>query len=337
MIRKVLAATINYDHFQTGMMHALEGIFGEEQVEHFDYLENERMGGSHTEINENFLQACEDVRPDWIWLHLQDTNIITAQTLRLARTILPECVITHWTGDCRPTVSDYLASLCEATHLTFVSSIGQLPMFQAAGAKDPHYLQIGVDWDEDVLGLHGGNAWVPPFEVPDVVFCGNYYGDRFPGTKDREDAIQLLMENGINVGVIGGTWPEWAPSLGQCHVKDQAQVYRRCKIALAVNNFNDIERYYSDRLLIAMANCATVAYGFPGYADEFRDWRAALWYNRGDMSELLVHVRTLLDDDKRRAEVKERGRREVLSNHTWFNRFLDILPLVEKEQARLCG
>jgi len=332
MIRSVLMSTINSDHPQTGMLHAFAGVFGAGHVHDFDYLQRQREGADHARVNVEFYERARELQPDWIWLQLQDTNVLTPDTLLRVREACPRTVVTHWTGDCRPVVSPYLSSICRATHVTFVSSVGQLPLFREAGAHEAYYLQIGVDWHEDVIG---DPAWEPPFRVPDVVFCGNYYGDHFPGTVERAGTIRALVDAGIDVGIVGGGWPAVYPVIGQCHVKQQAHVYRRARVGVNVNHFNDIERYYSDRQIISMANVATACWGVPDLEREFEDGlECAMFRDFGAAAEA---VRRLLDDDDARAAMRNSGRAAVLRGHTWFHRITDALAVVEARKAALLG
>ncbi len=330
MIRKVLTATINYDHPQCGMLRAFRGLFPE--VTDFDYFyRHVRAGESTKSINEAFVAACVKAQPDWIWLQLQDTNVIGAAAILEVREALPKCVVSHWTGDCRPSVSPYLASICQSTHLTLVSSVGQLQMFRNAGAPQAEYLQIGVDWEEDLLGIPD---WAPGFPVPDVVFCGNHYGDKFPGTVDRLVAIEALKAAGVNVGVVGNGWPAGIKVVGSCHVKQQVHVYRRAKVVLAINHFNGIERYYSDRQLISMGSgTPVVCFAVPGLEAEFKDGVECLFYRT--TNELVMDTIGLLSSDKMRRDVGRAGRAAIWRSHTWPSRILSVVPLVEEVQAGL--
>jgi hypothetical protein len=138
------------------------------------------------------------------------------------------------------------------------------------------YCQVAADWDEDI---DGNPPWTPPFRVPDVVFCGNYYGGAFPDTGKRLEAVKAVQNAGLDVGVVGGGWPSGTPVSGRCGVKQQHHVYKRAKVALSVNHFNDITRYYSDRIFSAMAaGCATVAHHVPGIEKDFEDGRHLVVY-----------------------------------------------------------
>lgn len=327
MIRKVFVSNINYDHPQTGMNKAFEGFFGKENVTHYDYFQRARDTNYGMElVNDEFLQAAVNSKPDWMWLQLQNTAIISAKTIQKVRDALPKCVITHWMGDCRHEVDDYLASICKVTDVTFTSSIGYLGLYLAAGATIAKYLQIGLDWDEDVLGLP---AWDPPYPVPDVVFIGNHYGDRFPATSQREAAARALFEAGINVGVVGDGWgKKGVPIVGNCTVKQQHHVWKRAKVGISVNHYQNIEGYYSDRHLIAMASgTPLVCQYIPKLEEHFKNNEELAWFNNTD--ELRNIVKNLLENPSRRAEIGAAGRRKVIKDHTWFNRIQEVYCLIE--------
>lgn len=322
---KALLATINYDHPQVGQHDAFCKVFGADSVRECDYL---AIGRARGDPNGALLAAAREHQPDWLWLQLQDTGTITPATLGAINEAVPHCVITHWTGDCRPQVSGYLSSICRATHATLCSSVGQIPMFEAAGAKHVQYVQIGLDWDEDIAAP----TRLPPFPIPDAVFCGGHYGSVFPGTTLRAGVIRALMDAGIGVGVVGPGWPRGFPSIGTCPVKQQIHVWRAAKVCINVNHFNDIERYYSDRQLIAMASGKPVACAYvPGLEHEFEDRKHCMWFRTPEQA--VEVVRELLADDDLRQQIGTAGRAEVVANHTWEKRIGDLLPFVESLRA----
>jgi glycosyltransferase involved in cell wall biosynthesis len=311
------------------MTRAFSSLFHE--VREVDYLGLQRQGRSVPDINRGLIETARDFRPDWIWLQVQETGVLQPEALLEIRRLLPACVVTHWTGDCRVVVSPYLSSICKSTHVTFNSSVGQAPLFLRAGAPEVQYCQIGVDWEEDVLGLP---VWTPPFRVPDVVLCGNYYGKVFPGTRDREEAVRRLEREGVDVGIVGSGWPRGFPVAGQCGVKQQYHVWSRAKVGLNVNHFNTIERYYSDRQLISMASGTPVVCKYvPGLEKEFVQGRDCLWYD--DPADLVLHVLSLLKSEERRRSIGAQGRETVMRSHTWWNRILGLLPVVERLSDQL--
>lgn len=332
-IRRVFMATINADHPQAGMIHAFEGIFGKENVRHFDYLELARRTNWGIEhVNEEFIRATVDWKPDWIWMQLQNSNVISPDSIELLRERLPHCVFTHWSGDVRDKVLSYFAGICRATHLTLAANVGHLKKYEEAGAKETMYVAHGLDWHEDVMKLP---AWEPPWKVPDIVYCGNHYGDRVMGTEAREKAVRSLFEAKLPIGVVGSGWESTGlPILGSCHVKQQVHIYRKAKVALSVNHFPDLSGYHGDRTITALASgTAVIQRNFPLLEREFVEGEHLLVFR--NEAELVEKAKQLLEDDKLRAALGAAGRREVLLHHTWFSRIFQVLPRVEEIQGSL--
>lgn len=334
MIQRVLMTTINASHPQRGMLHAFGSLF---DVRHFDYLEMQRRGADPRKVSDEFfdyakrLVHLEGWVPDLVFMQLQNTNIIQADAIEELKRMLPRCVLAHWMGDLRPEVSDYLSSICKVTHLSYIAAAGQQNLFMQAGAREVHYLNIGLDWHEDVMA---NRNYVPPFRVPDVVMCGNYYGAIFPGTPQREGAIRALMAEGIDVGVVGNGWPADCNRIGECHVKEQMGVWTRAKVCLSISNFNEIPRYWSDRLLIALCSgTPVVTYYVPEMEFEFQHGVHCLYFHNNQ--ELIYQVKAVLKEPGMGKRIGEDGRAEVLRNHTWFSRVFQILSHVERIQAEL--
>lgn len=330
MIKRILSATINADHPQHGMEDAFRAVYGNENVRTYDYLQRFRDTKNKALVNDELVSACAEFRPDWLWMQLQMTGVITPDGIDRIRSAAPGCVVTHWMGDLRTTVDPTLAAICRATHATLISNEGQIGQFTELGANRVTYCQIGLDWKEDVLGLPD---WTPPFRVPQVVFCGNYYGNHFPGAAQRLEGIRALKDAGIDVGVVGTGWSN-VPVVGQCHVKQQHHVWKRALVGININNFNEIQRYYSDRQIIAMASGTPLVCTYiPDLEKEFEDGVHCLWFKTP--SELVEHVKRLLADEDLRGRIGSAGRAEVLRAHTWEARFRELAPLVEEISGKL--
>lgn len=323
-IGRALVAPLNYSHRQRGQVEAFQAVLGPENVLEFDWYAQVKHGHNAAAALRATALAW---RPDWIWLQVQDSQEFAAHHIRQLRAELPSCLITHWMGDCRAKVSDHLAALCAATHGTLVSNMGQNGMYLRAGAPRVHYVQIGLDPED----MPDAPDWDPPFRVPDVVFCGGYYAgvDQFRGgTMLRLAAIRRLMGAGIDVGVVGPGWPGDIPVVGSCHVKHQVHVYRRAKVALSINHFNDIARYYSDRQLIAMASgTPVVAKYVPGLEDEFDDGIHCLFWH--ELDDVVHRVQHLLGSERLRNDIGAAGAKHVLTHHTWQARIRALVPVME--------
>jgi hypothetical protein len=214
--------------------------------------------------------------------------------------------------------------------MTFISAAGLIDKYRAIGASRVKYLQIGVDWDEDVMGIP---AWTPSFKNVDVIFCGSHY-KHFPGSKQREAAMLALAAANIDYGVVGTGWKSGIKVLGTCGVKQQYHAYQKAKVALSINNFNDIYLYYSDRQLISMASGKPVVCHYvPGLEREFQNGVHCLWYKTPE--ELVDNVKKLLADPAMRDRIGKAGREEIIKNHTWMRRIDTVIDDVNAIQASL--
>ena len=331
-VKRVLVLPLNYDHPQEGMVEAFRQVFGDVSVSVFDYLfVQKQLQGSAVYADAEFFEVATRLKPDWIFMQLQETGIVTPATIGSIKLALPNTVITQWNGDYRPELGEYQKSIARACDLTLLSSRGQLADYTRAGARDVAYCQIGLDWSEDVLGKP---AWQSPFEVPEIVFIGNYYehGPWKRGTAERLDAVKRLNAVfGARFGVVGSGWPAGTPVIGACTVKQQHHVWKRAKVAINVNHENHVESYYSDRLLIALASgTPVVTYKVPGLDREFDVGEELLAYDETLTDDDLVNcVDFLLTHPSRAREIGMRGRLRVMREHSWYARILQILPTIQ--------
>lgn len=329
MIRKVFLATLSSQNPQWGMEQAFKGIFGDDNVRSYDFLER-RKSVDVGRVNEELYRAVKEFSPDWLWLQVQNHEVIQAATLQRFRRSIPHCVMTHWMGDMRETIAPYLTSICKATHLTLASSVGQLPAFLKAGAPLAGYCPSALDWETDVQGLP---HWEPPFRIPDVIFCGGYYKTMFPGSVDRKAAIAALVKAGINVGVVGHGWPQGTPVVGACTRAQQHHIYRKAKVILSINNYHNVERYYSNRMFVALVSGKpVVARKVPGIEKDFTHKEHCYIYEKPD--HLVSYVKMLLANPKERERVGQNGKALAYRWHTWFNRVLHVLPKIEEIASR---
>jgi len=316
-IERVLVAPLNYSHHQDGQVEAFEHVFGRSNVREFDFWGKHNDGLSPSEISYELYSAAVEFKPDWIWLQLQDSRVILPSVLTNIRRALSGTLVTHWMGDVRESVSDYLAAICHETHATLISSIGQARLYRDAGARIVGYVQIGLD----PVDVNPDARWTlsPHVEVPEIVFCGGYYGSTFAkGSAERLSAVRRLQADfGDRFGVFGNGWPDDVRTLSRCHVKQQAHVYRRARCVISINHFNDIERYYSDRFLIALASgTPVVAKRVPGIEAEFIDGQDCFFFDDND--QMVAYVKHVLDGHA--IQVGINGRRTAITEHTWEER-----------------
>jgi spore maturation protein CgeB len=316
---------------QYGTVRGFEEVLGKENVRIVDYLQAARDLRDHTKVHEVFYDMVRDFQPEWIHLQAQQTNVMTARSLIYARSLCEAPIVTHWMGDWRSSVSGVLRDICQEADITFVSNEGQLSLYAQAGAKRSVYWQIASDYPEfcELGDLHD-----LPFRVPEVVFCGNYYPRRFPGSEERLEVVRAFVSSGLDFGVVGGGWPAGIPVIGETGLKEQKHIYMKCKVSVGVNNINNCDRYYSERQLSAMSvPVPHVCWGVPGLEKDFVDGEHCVFYQTP--SEAVSKVRALLDDPERARRIGEAGRAEIIQKHLWPERIREILPLVERVRSGL--
>lgn len=320
---KCLAVTMGD---QPGQIHALESVSSDVCV--FDFVKHAheiQQNGNRTDVDHLLLHKVKIFKPDWIWAQLHDSKILSPHTFFQIKKMLPDCVIVTWNGDCREELAEQSRQFCRVVDVVLASAAGNLKWYVGAGAKHVGYLQIGLDWKEDI---DHEPAWEPPFRVPEVVFCGRYY-QHFPGVTMRAQVVGALLRAGIDAGVVGDGWKNVGiKPLGNCTTKQQAQVYKRAKVVLSINNFNEVDRYYSDRQLIGMASGKpVVCYAIPGIELEFTDGVHCLFFKTVD--EAVRKVQLLLRNPGYAERVGAAGRRVVMQEHSWLRRMLDVVGHVD--------
>lgn len=300
--------------FQIGQRRGMQEVFGEENVVEFDYL-------NHPNPNEELIKIASQGF-DVCWFQLQETNTITSETLEKIKPYVK--VMTHWTGDIRTVVPNYLQQISPLFDITYIAMKGHIPMYQQF-CGDVRYMPIAVDPEE-----------VNPPErkldfCPEIVFIGNHYGEQFPDSKERLELFGTLTRRFPNFGVYGGSWSESVRSYGQCPLKDQIHYYRQAKVCISINHFNKVEQYYSERLLwcLASGTPCLVKY-FPGVEKEFRNIITFNTYDEcGDLCQ------KILESPESYQDIADRAKEEVLQYHHWGIRFQQLKKDVEEKQCLL--
>ncbi len=102
-----------------------------------------------------------------------------------------------------------------------------------------------------------------------------------------------------------------------------AALYNGSKIVISVNNFNDVEMYFSARQLNAMASgTLTVSAYIPGLEKYFTNGEDLVWFKTADECVDLVNYYLDHEDEARRIGMN--GSKKVLENHTKINRIKEM-------------
>ncbi len=321
---KVLLAMLAYgDKTYPGLYDAIRNLGC--QLELYDYFYYYDEHKNVKSIRQNFITRAQQFQPDLIMIQIQHTTILDAETIRRAKQACPSAIIVNYTIDVRNNIQPQYLSVGRVSDYNCICSTGQLDMYKNAGLPNVVYWQVGYD----------PNLYYPENEPKqsykyDVSFSGNMNTkEGYPGHHERfQTAYVLRKEFGEKFGLFGSGWPAELKSGGQidqnCIVKD---IYHNSYSVLSISHFNDIEHYFSDRLLMCLSSGRpTVSWKFPQYHSYFTDRCDLLCAT--NTQDVVDKVKYLLDNPDMANYIGQNGSIKVRSEHSYTSRFNELIDIV---------
>ena len=274
-------------------------------------------------VRDLFVEEAKSFAPDLIHLQIQHTNIIDDNSINKIKGILPNVIITNWTGDVRNNVPSTYHKIAQVSDYNFISSTGQLEMFKSVMGRDVKYWQIGFN-----PKLYSPPKNKLPFDY-DAVFIGNFTSkDGFPGTKTRVAACELLRERFGDRFLLGGHgWNKSLRSKGSIDQRTLSSYYHKSVCLVSVSHYNELDHYFSDRLLISMASGRpTVSLKFPKYESYFTNMCDLVMVD--DVREIPDAVMMLKNNTELADYIGESGAAKVFAEHTYYSRVKELLNVL---------
>lgn len=301
---------------QTGTCNAWNDVGVNLSV--YDYWTSWLQYNNRHRIKTDFLKLVGEFQPHLIHMQLQFTGLVDVETLQEARKICPGVIITNWSGDVRANAQHEFTSLGNAVDYSLISSTGQLEMYHRAGCGNVRYWQIGFD---------------PKVAFPqnktnfkyDISFLGNNYGHTFPDGPLRLKAAQALMHQfGGRFGLFGTGYSGRVKPISHHECNN---IYNDSCCVLSISNFNNIEHYFSDRLLLCLASGRpTISWYFPGCENYFVD-RRDIFIARSNQ-DIINIVNFCKNNPEVASQVGMNGYNKVLNEHTFTSRIIELLHIV---------
>jgi len=322
---KVLFLPLNYGEvIQRGVYDAFEQAGCELQV--FDYFavyHNRRKNIRAT--RSELIKRASEFRPDLIHMQIQHTTIIDAGTIRELKRLLPNSIVTNWTGDVRNYVPKSFKNIAQIADYNLISSTGQLEMFKKQ-IKGRHvgYWQIGYD----------PKLYHPSYEPPlnfdyDIVFiANNNVKEGYPGRPEREKVCRLLRKAfDRRFGLFGSGWPRNFRSSGSVDQKRVAKFYHKSCCLLSVSHYNNLSHYFSDRLLMCLAS------GRPTISLKFPNWQSYFTNNcdlviANSIEDIVTKTKHMLQNPDLANYIGKSGAEKVFAEHTYLSRIKELLDMV---------
>lgn len=313
---KVMYLPINGEVEQEGMYDAFRESGVELMI--FDYYRKFLQTKNKKDIKQQFVSIAKEFKPDLLHMQLQFMDVITSEDLNEVRKVSPKTIITDWTGDIQKDVPWTFAEHSKGTDISLISSVGQLGMYRKACTGDVRYWQIGYN-----------PKWYYPMNKTefkyDLIFAASKYKDNeFPDARLRTEWVTHFQGSLSNkFGLFGHRWSK-TKSVQQ---KQMNALYNDSFAVLSINNFNDVDMYFSDRLLMCMATGRPcISYRFSGWEQYFTNMRNIVIVHSKE--EVLEKLKWLKEHPQEASAIGRAGSEIVRREHTYFCRAQELLRMV---------
>jgi hypothetical protein len=300
---------------QQGQIDALTSIADEYVC--VDWM---RFNGDHKAMQERLIREAAELQPDIFFSQHQSNGVFTREVLDQ----IPGVKIS-WGGDVRSACPDYAFELAPSFHCTCFSNQRDVDQLRAAGHRS-EFLNIGFS----------PNTFKPEGEkrpnTPPIVFLGNHYGDRFPASALRLEMCQQLEAKYRKFFAAYGSG--WGPAVQWLNEEQEAAAYRSCKIAIDLNHYLDVDRFFSDRRLRIMASGAfCIANHNPGIENDFVVGEHLVTFkNIREIPGIIDYYMT--HEDERKA-IAAAGCEYVHRTQSWAARMPQLLAIADKYKDAL--
>jgi len=248
------------------------------------------------------LQLIDEHIPDWIFCQYQYNPIILPDFFKVVKERHPNIKISLMSVDMRNELDKYTISAGKYVDVCFQK--GRKHEYQKNGLNCK-ILQEGFS---DLLFFKKNIN-----KEYDIVFAGNVYKNSgFPGTIERVGIISYLIKH-FNIKILGNGWDKFIPKeniLGFFSLPKINDFYNKSKIILNINHFNNIEHYWSIRMIEGMAsgNLMITKY-IPKLENYFTNHKDIVWfYSLCDCVDLIKYY---LNHDTERENIIKNSLKSV--------------------------
>lgn len=162
--------------------------------------------------------------------------------------------------------------------------------------------------------------------------------DLYLRTERRIALLDLLVESGLRITLVGKGWKQWhgvssVDYRGDLPLKETIQLMQQAKLTLDTPSLFQYGTH--ERVLTAMlAGSLVIAPYSPFYQDHFDD--ELILYNWDKRHTLPDQVRNLLENEPRRKELADAGCRKAQESHTYRARARNYLSSFCGETPSAC-
>jgi spore maturation protein CgeB len=275
-------------------------------------------------VEQRLLVAAEQIRPDLIFLHLQQADVVEEYA---AQKLSEIGFVVNYTFDVRNAeTTQWMYDLAPHIGLSIFACVEDaLLCKQKYGEAINMHSSCDYNWYRDYGMKREG-----------IVFIGNNFLNTnldFPQKQQRYEMVMMMQEEFKDQFKVYGT--NWdIKGVQMINPQEEINAYNAAKIAITHNNFVRIG-YTSDRLFRAMGcGAATISHYFPLINKDFNQFVLGTWLNF-DMLKEGCH--DLLENDERIRLLGAAGAEWVRKHHSWGNRFTEMLKYIKQLQIASNG
>lgn len=260
-------------------------------------------------MKQQILDLISEHQPDWMLCQYQHTSSIPPDFFQNIRDHAPDAKISLMSVDMRNNLDEITIRAGKFVDVCFQK--GRVNFYKKYGLNCK-LLQEGYS---DLLFYKKGLK-----KEYDIIFAGNFYPQsNFPGTQERVITVSQLSKY-FNIKVIGSGWDRILPMqncLGPKSLNDINEHYNKSKIILNINHYNDIEDYWSIRMIEGMAsgNLMVTKY-IPNLEKYFKNHHDIVWFY--SLADCIDVVKYYLKNGSEREKIASRGIKSVES-FKWEN------------------
>jgi spore maturation protein CgeB len=295
------------------------------EVEVFEYMEKYVQCKNEEKVRKSLIELAKSFRPDLMHVQIQHTTVINANTIRTIKQMFPKMIVSNTTTDIRNYVPPTYKAIADVSDFNLISSTGQMDLFKRELGKDVKYWQIGYNPNLYKPTTYGSKEF-----KYDAVFIGHYNKkENYPGTSERVAACELLRKNfGDRFGLFGGgPWPQNLKTKGSINQRTVSDIYNESVCSISVSHYNDVDNYFSDRLLMSMASGRpVVSYRFPKYENYFVNMCDLVIVD--SLSDIPDAVKMLKNNTELANYIGKSGAAKVFAEHTYYSRVKELLKIV---------
>ena len=265
-------------------------------------------GRNSAALQNEICHRAKIFKPDYIFLHIQDGNVLTTETIIHLSKISK---VINWTGDVIHPLPQHYIDIGKHIYLTLFSNETDVDNAREQGIS-ADYLQVGFD---DIMFSPNGdtNSFFQP-----ILFLGSNYNStaNYPLSHYRQEMVHRLKEEyGSMFGIYGLGWDYAQGNLTDYSTEGAA--YRTCKIAINLSHF-EYKRYSSDRIFRIMGSGAfCLSHRYPDMEKDFEIGEDLVVWE--DIDDLIAKINYYLQNDDERLRIAANGCAKVRSNFTWHN------------------